>query len=74
MTLRVPFMKTTAVTDNLIQLTRWRFVNAFLVREDDGLTLVDTTLGRSPDALLEAAHRAGAPIRRMLGRGLRSYA
>ncbi len=38
-------MKTTPVTDNLIQLTRLRFVNAFLVREEDGFTLVDTTLG-----------------------------
>ncbi|MDA0180111.1 MBL fold metallo-hydrolase [Solirubrobacter phytolaccae] len=58
-------MKTTPVTDHLTQLTRWHFVNAFLVREDDGLTLVDTTIGRRPDALLEAARRAGAPIRRI---------
>ena len=48
-------VKTTPVTDNLIQLTRWHLVNAFLVREDDGFTLVDTTLGRSPDALIDAA-------------------
>ena len=37
-------MKTTPVTDNLIQLTRLRFVNAYLVREDDGFTLIDTTI------------------------------
>ena len=35
-------MKTTPLTDNLIQLTRLGFVNAYLVREDDGITLVDT--------------------------------
>ena len=33
-------MQTTNITDNLIQLTRYRFVNAFLVREDDGFTLI----------------------------------
>jgi glyoxylase-like metal-dependent hydrolase (beta-lactamase superfamily II) len=40
-------------------------VNAFLVREEDGFTLVDTTVARSGDALLEAARNAGAPIRRI---------
>ena len=40
-------MQTTKITDNLIQLTRYRFVNAFLVREDDGFTLVDTTMPRT---------------------------
>ena len=39
-------MQSTNITDNLIQLTRYRFVNAFLVREDDGFTLVDTTVSR----------------------------
>ena len=51
-------MKTTPITDTLIQLTRLGFVNAYLVREDDGFTLVDTTVGRSGDALI-AAGRAG---------------
>ena len=58
-------MKTTPVTENLIQLTRLHLVNAFLVREDDGFTLVDTTLGRGADALIGAARAAGAPIRRI---------
>lgn len=58
-------MKTTPVTEHLIQLTRFHFVNAFLVREDDGFTLVDTTMGRSANALIEAARAAGAPIRRI---------
>jgi glyoxylase-like metal-dependent hydrolase (beta-lactamase superfamily II) len=53
------------ITPNLIQLTRLRFVNAFLVPEDDGFTLVDTTVARSGDALLAAAAEAGAPIRRI---------
>jgi glyoxylase-like metal-dependent hydrolase (beta-lactamase superfamily II) len=58
-------MKTTAVTEHLIQLTRFHFVNAFLVREDDGFTLVDTTTGGATDDLIGAAERAGAPIRRI---------
>jgi glyoxylase-like metal-dependent hydrolase (beta-lactamase superfamily II) len=58
-------MKTTPVTENLTQLTRLHLVNAFLVREDDGFTLVDTTLGRGADALIAAARTAGAPIRRI---------
>jgi glyoxylase-like metal-dependent hydrolase (beta-lactamase superfamily II) len=58
-------MKTTTVTPNLIQLTRLRFVNAFLVREDDGFTLVDTTTGGAADALIAAAEQAGGAIRRI---------
>ncbi|HUB03889.1 MAG TPA: MBL fold metallo-hydrolase [Solirubrobacteraceae bacterium] len=58
-------MSTTRVTDNLIQVTRWRFVNAFLVREDDGLTLVDTTIGGGADELIAAARGAGGDIRRV---------
>lgn len=59
-------MKTTAVTANLIQLTRLHFVNAFLVREEDGFTLVDTTMGGgAADALIAAAEQAGGTIRRI---------
>ena len=58
-------MRVRQLTPNLIQLTRLRFVNAYLVREDDGFTLVDTTLSRGADALLDAAAEAGAPIRRI---------
>jgi glyoxylase-like metal-dependent hydrolase (beta-lactamase superfamily II) len=62
---REPRMNTTTVTPNLTQLTRVHFVNAYLVREDDGLTLVDTTLGGGAGALFGAAERLGAPIRRI---------
>jgi glyoxylase-like metal-dependent hydrolase (beta-lactamase superfamily II) len=58
-------MKATSLNDRMIQLTRLRFVNAYLVREDDGFTLVDTTMPRGADALLAAAKQAGAPIRRI---------
>jgi glyoxylase-like metal-dependent hydrolase (beta-lactamase superfamily II) len=58
-------MSTTQVNPNLIQINRWRFVNAFLVREDDGFTLVDTTVGGGADELIAAARAAGGDIRRI---------
>ncbi len=58
-------MNPTAVTQNLLQLNRVRFVNAFLVREPDGFTLIDTTFQRGGDALIETAQRAGGSIRRI---------
>jgi glyoxylase-like metal-dependent hydrolase (beta-lactamase superfamily II) len=58
-------LKTTRHTPNLVRLTRLGFVNAFLVVEDDGLTLVDTMIGRSQDAILAAARDLGLPIARI---------
>ena len=58
-------MKATSITPNVTQLNRLHFVNAYLVREDDGLTLVDTTMGGAADALIAAARDAGASIRRI---------
>jgi glyoxylase-like metal-dependent hydrolase (beta-lactamase superfamily II) len=58
-------MNTTQLNDHLIQITRWHFVNAYLVREDDGFTLVDTTVSKGGEALIAAARAAGAPIRRV---------
>jgi glyoxylase-like metal-dependent hydrolase (beta-lactamase superfamily II) len=41
-------------------------VNAFLVSEDDGLTLIDTTMGRgAAKAILAAAGKQGRPIVRI---------
>ena len=58
-------MKSSTVTPNLTQLTRLGFVNAFLVREDDGFTLVDTTVKGSASALISAARAAGGSITRI---------
>jgi glyoxylase-like metal-dependent hydrolase (beta-lactamase superfamily II) len=48
------------------RISRFGFVNAYLVEEDDGLTLVDTTLPRSATAILAAAGRLGRPIVRIV--------
>jgi len=50
---------------DVTRITRYGFVNAYLVREDDGLTLIDTTLPRGSKAILAAAERLGAPIVRI---------
>jgi glyoxylase-like metal-dependent hydrolase (beta-lactamase superfamily II) len=59
-------MRTTTATPTLIQLTKLRLVNAYLVREDDGFTLVDTTLKGAADDLIAAAHDAGGELRRIV--------
>ena len=58
-------MNPTPIGDNIIQINRWRFVNAFLVREEDGFTLVDTTVRGGADELIAAARGAGADIMRI---------
>jgi len=61
-------MQQTTHGSHLIQLTRFpRFfpINAYLVCEDDGLTLIDTGIASCAPAILDAARAAGAPIRRI---------
>lgn len=55
----------TSSSFNVTRVSRLGFVNAYLVREDDGLTLIDTTLSRGGKAILGAAGRLGAPIVRI---------
>jgi glyoxylase-like metal-dependent hydrolase (beta-lactamase superfamily II) len=57
-------MRTDTVTPTLVRLERMHFVNAYLVREDDGYTLVDTTLKGAGKDILAAA--GDVPIRRIV--------
>ncbi len=59
-------MNTRLLADHALQLTRFGFVNCYLVREADGFTLIDTSLPGSAKAILLAASKAGAPIKRIL--------
>ncbi|MDO8213846.1 MBL fold metallo-hydrolase [Conexibacter sp. CPCC 206217] len=59
-------MRTTRVTEQIAQLTRFGLMNAYLVREDDGFTLVDTMAAGSAGGLVGAAAELGAPIRRIV--------
>jgi len=47
------------------RITRLAFVNAYLVEEEDGLTLIDTMLPRSAKAVLTKADELGRPIVRI---------
>ena len=61
-------MKITPVGDSLIQLTRFPLlfpVNCYLVREEDGFTLVDTGISGSAKAILRAAQTSGGVVRRI---------
>lgn len=51
---------------HLFQLTRLGAFNSFLVREEDGLTAVDTNMGGSAPGILAAAQRLGLPLRRVV--------
>lgn len=59
-------MKTTAFGKNLFQLNKLGFVNCYLVREDDGFTLIDATIGGQAQAIMQEARKLGLPIVRIL--------
>ena len=48
------------------RISRLGMVNAYLVSEDDGLTLIDTMIGGSAGRIVAAAEASGAPIARVV--------
>jgi glyoxylase-like metal-dependent hydrolase (beta-lactamase superfamily II) len=50
---------------DITRVSRFGFVNAYLVAEEDGLTLVDTVIPGSAKAIQAAAAKLGAPIVRI---------
>lgn len=59
-------MKVTKISENLFQLTHLGFVNCYLVREDDGFTLIDTADSGQAQPIMQAAEKLGLPIVRIL--------
>jgi glyoxylase-like metal-dependent hydrolase (beta-lactamase superfamily II) len=59
-------MKMTPITNNLIQLTHLVAFNCYLVREDDGFTLIDTNMGGQAQAIMHEADKLGRPIERIV--------
>jgi glyoxylase-like metal-dependent hydrolase (beta-lactamase superfamily II) len=49
----------------IYRITQFAAVNAYLVQEEDGLTLIDTLMQGGHKRILAAAETAGAPIRRI---------
>jgi glyoxylase-like metal-dependent hydrolase (beta-lactamase superfamily II) len=59
-------MKQIQISPDIVQLTRLGLVNCFLIREDDGLTLVDTMVPGSARAIVAAANILNRSLRRVL--------
>jgi glyoxylase-like metal-dependent hydrolase (beta-lactamase superfamily II) len=59
-------MKTTRVSDNLFQLTQIGSMNCYLIREEDGFTLIDTVMSGQARAIIQAAQKLGLPIARIV--------
>jgi glyoxylase-like metal-dependent hydrolase (beta-lactamase superfamily II) len=53
------------MSTSITRISRFGLVNAYLIAEDDGLTVVDTMLPGSAKSILSAADRLGAPIKRI---------
>ena len=61
-------MKAIRLGQNLVQLTKYPLVfpmNCYVVREDDGLTLVDSTMSSPVDAIEALVKDLGAELRRV---------
>lgn len=59
-------MKSSTHGDHLVKLTQFGVVNVYLVREDDGLTLVDTGASGAAKGILAGAQALGQPIARIV--------
>ena len=53
-------------TEHARRICRFGMVNAYLVREEDGLTLIDTAIPGSAKPILAGAEEMGAPIVRIV--------
>ena len=59
-------MKVRACSGQLFQLTCLASMNCYLVREEDGFTLIDTTVGGQAKPILQIAQKLGLPIVRIV--------
>lgn len=59
-------MSAVQVSDHLTQLVHRRVFNSYLVREDDGTTLIDTGPAGAVDSVRREIERSGQPLRRIV--------
>lgn len=59
-------MKTIKHNDSLYQLRRLRYFNSYLVKEDDGWTVIDTNLPSSHQGIVDSARELGGEIKRIV--------
>lgn len=58
-------MRTTSHGNHVLQLTRLTAFNCYLIREDDGFTLIDTGMAGSGNRISEIAQQHNLPITRI---------
>ncbi|MEM8856839.1 MAG: MBL fold metallo-hydrolase [Chloroflexota bacterium] len=54
------------ITDNLVQITNLGIMNCYIVKEVDGLTVIDTGMAGTAKSIVAAAEDLGQPIKRVL--------
>ena len=54
------------ITENLIQLTKFGVMNSYLVKEEDGFTVIDTGMAGMEKMIIETAKQQGQPIKRVV--------
>lgn len=54
------------ITDGLFQITKFGMMNCYLVKEDDGFTVIDTGMAGMEKMIMDAAEKEGTPIKRVL--------
>ena len=59
-------MKTLQLSRNVLQITFFGLSNCYLLRESDGLTLIDTSIKGKAESILSAARNFGGEIQRIL--------
>ena len=59
-------MATKQITDNLVQITKFGVMNCYLVKEDDGFTVIDTGMAGMEKMIIETAAQKGQPIERVV--------
>ncbi len=59
-------MKLTKISPYGWQISRYGLMNAYFVRESDGLTLIDSTISGAGSGILKLAQQIGLPVNRIL--------
>ncbi|GCE29117.1 MBL fold metallo-hydrolase [Dictyobacter alpinus] len=59
-------MKINNASQHLFQLTCYAVMNCYLVSEDDGFTLIDTTISGQGKSIIQMAQKLGKPITRIV--------
>lgn len=59
-------MAITQITDSLVQIKNFGIMNAYIVKEADGITVIDTGMAGTAKTIMAAAEQLGQPIKRVL--------